>query len=149
LDEIPYEIIETQSEKELKMLAYQKNSHHGLQLKNEEKEKYAQEMYGQMTNQALAELLSIDVRTIERWTKSQAEAAKKERDRKICELYLKAWNTQQSISEIFGLTQPEITSIINNIKKRQLSFFYNLNGDNDKPFKSLIYNIRIRSVSSG
>jgi ParB-like chromosome segregation protein Spo0J len=42
VEEISYEVIETESEKELKKLAYQLNSNHGLQLSNDEKRIYAQ-----------------------------------------------------------------------------------------------------------
>ena len=90
INEIPYETIETESEKELKKLAYQLNSNHGLQLKNDEKKRFAQEMYGEMTVKAMANVLGVSEKSIERWTSTQAEAVKAERDRKIVDLYLKA-----------------------------------------------------------
>ena len=106
--EIEAEIIQTTSEKELKRLAYQLNSNHGLQLSNDEKRKYAAEMIAEMSVKELASILSVDEATIRRWTETQRKALEEERNRKIIELYLRAWNTQQSIADMFGLTQPAI-----------------------------------------
>ena len=113
--EIEAEIIQTASEKELKKLAYQLNSNHGLQLSNEEKRKYAIEMIGEMSAQALSDILSVDERTINRWTESQRKALDEERNRKILELYLRAWNTQQSIADMFGLTKQAVSEILSKI----------------------------------
>ena len=45
-----------------------------------------------------------------------------------------AWNTQESIADILGVTHPTIMNICDNVKKGQLSNFYNT-------FKPLLYNI--------
>ena len=95
---IECDVIETASEKELKRLAYQLNSNHGLQLSKDEKRRYAQEMYGEMGVAELAMVLSVGQRTITRWTETQAKAAKEERERLTVELYLRAWNTQDSVA---------------------------------------------------
>ena len=134
INEIPYEIIETESEKEVKKLAYQLNSNHGLQLKNDEKKRFAQEMFGEMSTKALCDVLGVSSKSIQRWTETQAKAQKEERDRQIVELYLKAWNTQDSIADILGVPQNTISVLVDNIKKRQLSDF-------DKDFKPYLYNI--------
>ena len=110
--EIAYEIIETESEKQLKKFAYQLNANHGLQLKSDEKKRYAQEMIGEMSIKELEIVLSVDQATINRWTSSQREAIKEERNRQIVELYLKAWNTQQSIADIIGMTKQAVSDII-------------------------------------
>jgi len=132
INEIPYEVIEVASEKELKRLAYQLNSNHGLQLANDEKKKYAQEMFGEMSNKEMSALLGVSEKTVQRWTESQAESAKEERDRKIVELYLKAWNTQEAIAEIMNVEQKTVSNIIS--KNGQLSDF-------TKDFKPLLYNV--------
>ena len=134
INEIPFEVIETKSEKELKMLAYQLNSHHGLQLNSDEKKRYAQEMFGEMSTKALADVLGVSAKSIERWTSTQAEAAKEERNRRIVDLYLKAWNTQESIADILGVNQMTISNIVDSNKNRQMSDFI-------KTFKPLLYNI--------
>ena len=131
-NEIPYEVIETGSEKELKRLAYQLNSNHGLQLNNDEKRRYAQEMFGEMTVKALSGVLGVSEKTIQRWTETQAKAAKEERNRKIIELYLKAWNTQQSIADVLGVDRDTISDIVR--KTGQMS-------ESRHDFKPLLYNI--------
>lgn len=109
--EIKVEMIETASEKELKRLAYQLNSNHGLQLSNDEKRKYAIEMIGEMSVQALSLILSVDERTVNRWTESQRKVLEEERNRKILELYLRAQYTQEMIAEMFGVTQQTVANI--------------------------------------
>ena len=132
--DIACEIIETASEKELKRLAYQWNSNHGIQLSVAEKKKYAQEMFGDMTSGELAVLLSVSEKTIQRWTETQARAAKEERNRQIIELYLRAWNTQEDIAELLGMTRQAISIIVKSAKKGQVSNFC-------KTFTPLLYNI--------
>lgn len=132
--EILYEIIETSSEKELKRLAYQLNSNHGLQLGNDEKKRYAQEMFGEMTAKELSIILGVSEKSISRWTETQSKALKEERNRKVVELYLKAWNTQESIADILGVTHKTVSNIIENGKKGQMSIF-------TKNFQPIIYNI--------
>ena len=126
INEIPCEVVETKSEKELKMLAYQLNSHHGLQLNNDEKKRYAQEMFGEMTVKALSDVLGVSEKSIERWTSTQAEAKKEEQNRRIVDLYLKAWNTQESVADIIlgdSGKHKTISNIMDFGKNRQLSEF--------------------------
>jgi len=132
--DIACEIIQTTSEKELKRLAYQWNSNHGIQLSTAEKRKYAQEMFGDMTSRELAMLLSTSEKTIRRWTETQAKAAKEERNRQIIELYLRAWNTQETIAGLLGMTQRAIGIIVENRKNGQVSDF-------SKTFKPILYNV--------
>ena len=115
--EIEVEVIEVESEKELKKLAYQLNSNHGLQLNNKEKAMYAQEMIGDMTAKELSIILSVTEDTVIKWTASQREAIKEERDRKIVELHLRAWNTQKNIADILGINEATVNGIIQQILK--------------------------------
>ena len=133
--DIPHEVIQTESEKDLKRLAYQLNSNHGLQLSNDEKRRYAQEMYGDMTVKALSDVLGVSEKSIQRWTETQAKAAKEERDRRIVELYLRAWNTQESIADVLGVDSKQtVSNIVDSSKKRQLSEF-------GQAFTPLLYNL--------
>jgi DNA modification methylase len=131
--EIPFDVIETASEKELKRLAYQLNSNHGLQLSNDEKRRYAQEMFGEMSIKALCDTLGVSEKSILRWTETQAKAVKEERDRKIVDLYLKAWNTQQSIADILGIGVATVNELVNKFGNGQMS--------KSEDFKPLLYNI--------
>ena len=112
INEIPCEVVETKSEKELKMLAYQLNSHHGLQLKTEEKKRFAQEMISEISAEVLAEILGVGKSFVFDWTTNQRDAIKEQRDRKIVDLYLKSWNTQESIADIIGVAKQTISNII-------------------------------------
>jgi len=124
LDEINVEVIETKSEKELKKLAYKWNSNHGLQLSNKEKSNFAIEMIGEMTVKELSESLSVDVRTIQDWTKAKRDTIIEERDRKIIELYLKAENTLDTIAEKIKESRSTVSNIIQTFsKKREISIF--------------------------
>lgn len=135
VQEIPYEVIETESDKHLKQLAYETNSNHGIQLKSDEKKRFAQEMYGQITEEALAKILSVSTRTIARWTENQAKAQKEEQNRMIVDLYLKAWNTQQSIADILGVDKKTVSNIINKSVENMT------NVKNSTNFKPELYNI--------
>ena len=116
IQEIPFEVIETDSEKELKMLAYKMNSHHGLQLKSDEKKRFAVEMIEEQSMDEIAIILSVSVATITGWTKDKRDALKEQRDIDIVNMYLKAENTMESIAKEFNVTQPLIQNIIKNNK---------------------------------
>jgi DNA modification methylase len=70
-----------------------------MQLSNEEKKTFAQEMTGTMEQSELASILSVDESTIYRWTSSQRKALRRKKKRKAFQLYLRAWHTQQSVAE--------------------------------------------------
>jgi hypothetical protein len=130
--EIAVDVVEVASEKELKRLAYQLNSNHGLQLSNDEKRHYANEMIGEMSVKELSLLLSIPEKTIRDWTEAKRQTLEEERNRRIIELYLRAFNTQQSIADIFGISVQTISNIISN---------YGESAEIGKDFKPPIYNI--------
>lgn len=133
--EIKVELIKTKSEAELEKLAYQLNSIHGLQLTNDEKQRFAQKMIGeQMTVQDLAVVLSVDESTIKRWTESQRKSLEEDRKRIIIETYLRAWNTQQSIAEVFDSSVGNINAIIEKFKIVHLH-------EIEKTFKPYLYNL--------
>jgi hypothetical protein len=128
---IKVDVVETSSEKELKRLAYQLNSNHGLQLSADEKRKYACEMIGEMSVKELALTLSVSESSIKDWTVTQRKAMEEERNRKIVELYLRAWNTQEAIADVMGINQSTVERIMQNATSVEMH--------ND--FKPPIYNI--------
>jgi DNA modification methylase len=133
LDKINVEIIETASEKELKKLAYQLNSSHGLSLSPDEKKKYAQEMIGDMTVKEISGVLSVSESTVKSWTASQRTALIDERNRKILESYLRAWNTLGSIAEENNIDEKTVDRII--------AGHFDKSGEMSLDFKPQIYNI--------
>lgn len=114
--EIAADVVEVGSEKELKRLAYQLNSNHGLQLTPDEKRRYAQEMIGEMSVKELALVLSVSESSIKGWTESQRKALEEERNRKIVELYLRGWNTQDAIADMFGIDRSLVGKIANSVE---------------------------------
>jgi DNA modification methylase len=133
--EIAYETVETESDKHIKQLAYQTNSNHGLQLKNDEKRRFAQEMFGQMDKKLMSQILGVSTKTIDRWTETQAKAQKEDQKRQMVDLYLRAWNgSYKNMSTILGEPESTIKDIVKSAEKGHLSNF----GQN---FKPLIYNI--------
>jgi len=129
---IKVEVIETESEQKLKILAYQLNSIHGLQLSDEEKKKFAREMFGLMTEQEIANTLSVGKSSVYNWTKTQRENAKVELERKAIEMYLRAWNTQESIANELNVSRERVSDIIGK---------FSTDGKNTKEFKPFLYNI--------
>ena len=131
-DEIKVEIIETASEQEVKKLAYKLNSIHGLQLTDDEKKKFAREMFGLMTEQEIADTISVSQRSVYNWTKTQRENAKAEQERQILDIYLRAWNTQESIAKEFKISQKNVSDILSK---------FCTDAKNTKEFKPFLYNI--------
>jgi transposase-like protein len=124
LDAIACEVIETASEKELKALAYRLNSNHGLQLSDDEKRAYAQEMYGEMTIDELAALLSVGKSALYNWTTTQRKAETERRNRQIVELYLRAGTTLESIAKLVGVTHPTVGNSVDSVKNCTCAIFY-------------------------
>lgn len=137
VNEIEVEIIEIETDIELKKLAYQLNSNHGLQLSIKEKKKFANEMIliSAMNVKELAKLLSVSTVSIEKWTKDTAEVVEEERNNKIIELHLKAEHTRDSIAEEMEISQGTVSNVIQTFIKKQSYLFFN------ESFKPYIYNI--------
>lgn len=114
-DEIPATVIETSSEKEILKLAIEKNATHGLQLKPEEKRKYAIEFIEEMSVAELSKMLSVSERIISIWTKNKREELKRQRDETILRLYLRAWNTQEKIAEEIECPRETVRDVIKKI----------------------------------
>lgn len=128
-------VIPTKSEAEIEVLAYKYNSTHGKQLSNAEKKAFAQKKIGLLSVKEIAEILSVDERTIRRWTETQRKALEEERKRKVLELYLKAWNTQEKIAEELGIPRRTVSDILERFGENgQMSEFA-------KDFNLYLYNI--------
>jgi len=134
-NEIEVEIVETESEAELEILAYRLNSNHGKQLAQEEKRIFALKKAELLTNAEIGEIVSVSESTVGRWTKERRKQLDEQRNQKIVELYLKAEYTQEKIAEIFEIDQSIISRVINDsMQKMQTQ-------DLHKDFKPFLYNI--------
>jgi len=114
-DEIAFELIETASEADLEVLAYRYNSRHGAQLSSDEKAAFAQKKVELLKVKDIADILSVSIETVNTWTKNQRAAIKKKRNRKIRELYLRAWNTQRDVAKILKIDHSTVGTIMNNL----------------------------------
>jgi len=127
--EVEATVTETESEKEIKRLAYRRNSHHGMQLSNEEKKTFAQEQIGVMDTAELSAILSVTERTIQNWTSRQRKALRRKKKRKAFSLYLRAWHTQQSVADLINEEFGEehgrtwVRDVVDNGTERKLSDF--------------------------
>ncbi|RXG64774.1 hypothetical protein ES695_10905 [Candidatus Atribacteria bacterium 1244-E10-H5-B2] len=106
-----------------------------------------------MSEQEIADTISVGERSIYNWTITQRENAKKELEHKVIELYLRAWNTQKSIAkELLGdeKKQSSISDIMKNIENSiagKIDKSWNLKNDDpgyskEKPFLYNIWNLQ-------
>ena len=130
--EIKVNVIRVASERELKKLAYKKNSNHGWQLSSAEKRIYAIEYIEEDSIEDIAIALSVSKEAVAKWTKSKRESLKEERDRLILEEYLRAWNTQEMLAEKFNLSRKAISDILCSLSK---------NTKTTQDFSPYLYNI--------
>lgn len=86
------------------------------------------------TQEKIAEMFGVEQKTISNIITSSKNAQMddfsktfKPKHRQIVELYLRAWNTQEKIAEMFDIARTSVTQIINQVKKDHL-------GDFDKTF---------------
>ncbi len=95
IDEIPYIITLTQTERGLFLLAVDRNNAHGLQLSQEDKRRLAMLFCGDLSEQEIIKRLSICERTYGAWTQTKRERLKEERDKKILDLWLQCYSTNE------------------------------------------------------
>lgn len=132
---IKCDVVETKSEKELKKLAYQWNSKHGLQLSSKEKSTFANEMIGETNIDELAEILSVTPDCINKWTKNKRKELEEQRDQKILDLYLKAENTQEKVAESVEVSDHTVSDVLK--KFRENNKFIEIS----ETFEPYLYNI--------
>ena len=126
--------VEQATENEVLILAYRTNSHHGLQLSNEEKRKFAVSQCGALPVKEISEIISVSERTVRGWTENKRKELEEDRNNRILSDYLRAWNTQESIARNYDVERTTITKLIDNVKNGKIAEIH-------KDFKPLLYNI--------
>lgn len=112
LDEIEYEIFDTEDEKEILLEAIRRNSTHGKQLAIEEKRKLAPKLYSMGISLVnIQDILSIGKTKVYDWTQNLRDKETDERNAEIIELYLQCWSLEE-IAEKFDKTHPTISSVV-------------------------------------
>jgi len=135
VEEVAATIKETESEAEVEVLAYQYNSQHGAQLSSAEKMAFAQKKVSILKVEDIAAILSVSRKTINNWTKSQRDALKEERNRRILEEYLRAWNTQEDVAELIETTRDIVQAVTSkSVEKGRIAKIH-------KDFEPFIYAI--------
>lgn len=137
-EKISVEVIEVESEKQLKQMAYRLNSNHGFQLTNAEKQKYAVEMIGELDSKELSEILSVHYTTVDKWTQNKRKLQKEQLEREVIEEYLRAWNTQQNVADDFDIDQSTISNYKEKIMKNKKFLKFHKNFEENNKF---LYNI--------
>ena len=101
VETIPVVVTPTISDKELLKLAIKRNSQHGLHLSITEKKDKVRELYTGKDGEKeeLAELFSVTLRTISRWTERRDKDAKVARDRKIADMWLACYTEDEIAAE--------------------------------------------------
>ncbi|MBF0555850.1 MAG: helix-turn-helix domain-containing protein [Nitrospirae bacterium] len=109
---IKAEIIQTESEAHLEILAYELNSLHGKQLTNAEKKKFAVKKCELLTIKEISRIILVQERTVRDWTHTKRKELEEYRNERIFADNLRAWNTQADIAEKYGVSRQTVSDII-------------------------------------
>ena len=108
-------VTQTRSDVHLLELAITRNSTHGLQLSNRDKQSMCVRIYNAdptaATQERLAGVLSVSPRTVSRWLSRTKKDRRSERDAKIFDLWL-ACHTQEEIAERLGLVRESVAKVL-------------------------------------
>ncbi|MBF0466888.1 MAG: hypothetical protein HQK96_09750 [Nitrospirae bacterium] len=89
---------------------------HFKQSTNDEKKTFAIEMCDKISNDEIAGILAVPVRTVRDWTWSKRKELEKNRNDQILAEYLRAWNNHQTIGKKFGMSPNSVSNIIENFR---------------------------------
>lgn len=130
------------SDAEIMREAITRNATHGQQLSNKDKQYLAQSYYGKLDQlpnaeriREIAELLAVNERSVQRWTKDARKAEKQAQQDKAWEMHLHCF-TQQQIADALNVDQTSVAGWLR--EKRQLSEIHKAPGATaDKPWGSV------------
>ena len=125
--DIAVTITETDDDAAVLKLAIQRNNKHGMQLSLSDKRRVAIQIYKAtaIENRAaakddLAQLFSVEARSIYNWTQDIDAADKSERDALIMRLFLHC-HTQEEIANVVGVPRRTVSDVLAEIEKFQIS----------------------------
>jgi hypothetical protein len=111
-------VTETRSDAELLELAIERNAKHGLQLSQADKQDMARRIYGGTPQaqqgkkkQRLADILSVDLTTVQKWLSRIDKDNKEKRDAAVFSLWL-ACHTEEQIAEAVGMPRDTVHSVL-------------------------------------
>jgi hypothetical protein len=134
--EIEVLIFETTDTKEKYALSNFHNSQSGCQLSQQAKRANAITMYSkyEFTQEEIAKSLSTRKSNVSKWLTTILAKEKEERDHKVFEMYLRAWNTQQSIADMMGIGIATVNETIKKFEKVPGNY-------SEQNFNPFLYNI--------
>lgn len=116
-------IVKEISKEDILLEAIKINNKHGKQLTMNDKRILARKLFDdQLTNEDIGDLLAVNLRTIQEWTKDKRQIKTKEQEEKILQLYLQA-KTQEEIAKELEVSQKTISNSMSNSKKRVHALF--------------------------
>lgn len=130
LKEIEVIVEKTSSENEIYLRAIETNATHGLQLSMKDKQSVAVKLYDLKNRERLIKSLSIAPRTFDGWVSNKAKQLKEQKEEEAISTYLKAELTQKEVAEIIGVSEADMSRILQNCKIADMKdftpFLYNL-----------------------
>jgi len=126
------EVIEekTTSENDIYLRAIELNATHGLQLSMEDKKSVAVKLYDLKNRERLIKCLSISSASFDRWVSNKAKQMKEQKEEEAINLYLHAELTQKQVAERIGISEAEMSRILQNYQMIEMKdftpFLYNL-----------------------
>lgn len=143
LDEIEVIVTQTEREKDVLFLAIERNSTHGLQLSQEDKQLRARELYHATPTKdrtefkkQLAKLFSVTEKTLYNWLSRIDKDTKEATKKKAFDLWLSC-HTQEEIAEECGIPRESARDILADLEKVPISPKYLFQDDFTPP----IYNV--------
>ena len=156
VETIPVFITETISDAHLLELAIKRNAKHGLQLSEKDKRDLAVRLYLITPEQQrkgkkdfLANLLSIDVRSLRNWLSRTDKETKEKRNKRIFAAWMACY-TQQEIAEKEGISQQTVAQILPKTEDFPKLVKPSVNHKNDEKPDIPIYNVwKFKEKSGG
>ena len=118
----------------IELTSYSANTKHGQRNSKKENARNIQRLYRRGYDiEQIMEYLGFGRSIVNDATKKDREQKKADRDEKIIDMYLKAWNTQRSVADEFGVTKKVVSGLL---KELVLS---TTGGEKNQTFKKYLY----------
>lgn len=125
----------TENRDYIELKSYSANTTHGHTNSKEENRRNISRLYARgFELDKIQQELGLSKSIVYEATKKRREEEKEQQKKSIVDAYLKAWNTQESVADEYGVTHPTVRSIVENVKNSTCGEFY-------KTFKPYLYNI--------
>jgi len=107
------------TEQEVYFESIKRNAQHGLQLNGDEKKSIAIKLCGTMSDKEVWGMLSVPEATYNKWTKNKRDDLKRERDKKIIDLWFACYSTYD-IADSVGVDESTIINVLKSTKMSEI-----------------------------